>query len=68
MLPYSIFGVAVYAYIIFKEQVFWSNIMGVRKYNTQNIMKETTAKSVVNFAKFSVRTELITGSSMVRNR
>ena len=51
MLPYSIFGVAVYAYIIFKEQVFWSNIMGVRKYNTQNIMKETTAKSVVNFAK-----------------
>ena len=34
-----------------RSKYFWSNIMGVRKYNTQNIMKETTAKSVVNFAK-----------------
>ena len=43
-----------------RSKCFWSNIMGVRKHNTQNIMKDTTAKSVVNFAKFSMRTEFIT--------
>ena len=43
-----------------RSKCFWSNIMVVRKHNTQNIMKDTTAKSVVNFAKFSMRNELIT--------
>ena len=38
---------------------FVFDITGVRKHNTQNIMKETTAETVVNFAKFSMRTELI---------
>ena len=42
-----------------RSNCFWSDIMGVKKHNTQNITKETTAKSVVNFAKFSMRTELI---------